>query len=126
MPKKENFFNDFADKNGESDKPTKDVSRTDFPPNFVFGVEGASKEGGRGPSIWDAFSHTDGKIVDKSNGDTAVDQYHRYKEDVELIAKSGFEAYRFSISWSRIFPGMEFSIWICMIAQPASMLIRGK
>ncbi|KAH7542140.1 hypothetical protein FEM48_Zijuj02G0041700 [Ziziphus jujuba var. spinosa] len=111
MPKKENFFNDFADKNGESDKPTKDVSRTDFPPNFVFGVatsayqvEGASKEGGRGPSIWDAFSHTDGKIRDKSNGDTAVDQYHRYKEDVELIAKLGFEAYRFSISWSRIFP----------------------
>ncbi|KAH7542139.1 hypothetical protein FEM48_Zijuj02G0041600 [Ziziphus jujuba var. spinosa] len=111
MPKKENFFNDFADKNGESDKHTKDVSRTDFPPNFVFGiatsayqVEGASKEGGRGPSIWDAFSHTDGKIVDKSNGGTAVDQYHRYKEDVELIAKLGFEAYRFSISWSRIFP----------------------
>ncbi|PON55408.1 Glycoside hydrolase [Parasponia andersonii] len=67
-------------------------------------VEGASNEGGRGPSIWDAFSHTAGKIIDGSNGDTAVDQYHKFKEDIELIAKLGFEAYRFSISWSRIFP----------------------
>uniref|UniRef100_A0A7N2R4M7 Beta-glucosidase n=1 Tax=Quercus lobata TaxID=97700 RepID=A0A7N2R4M7_QUELO len=93
----------------ESNK--KEVSRSDFPPNFFFGVatsayqvEGAYKEGGSGPSIWDAFSHTEGKIVYKSNGDVAVDQYHRYKEDVELIAKLGFEYYRFSISWSRIFP----------------------
>ncbi|XP_047177114.1 beta-glucosidase 42-like [Vigna umbellata] len=87
------------------------VSRSDFPPNFVFGVatsayqiEGGCKEGGRGPSIWDAFSHTDGKIIDKSNGDVAVDHYHRYMEDIDLIAKLGFDAYRFSISWSRIFP----------------------
>ncbi|WVY99408.1 hypothetical protein V8G54_025478 [Vigna mungo] len=69
-----------------------------------FGIEGGCKEGGRGPSIWDAFSHTDGKILDKSNGDVAVDHYHRYMEDIDLIAKLGFEAYRFSISWSRIFP----------------------
>nr|BAO04177.1 hypothetical protein [Delphinium grandiflorum] len=87
------------------------VSRNDFPPNFVFGVatsayqvEGASKEGGRGDSIWDVFSHKEGKIIDGSTGDIAVDQYHRYKEDVELISKLGFGAYRFSISWSRIFP----------------------
>ncbi|XP_057451606.1 beta-glucosidase 42 [Lotus japonicus] len=87
------------------------VSRRDFPPDFIFGVatsayqiEGAWNEGGRGPSIWDAFSHTEGKILDKSNGDVAVDHYHRYKEDIDLIAKLGFEAYRFSISWSRIFP----------------------
>ncbi|KAK4253761.1 hypothetical protein QN277_010396 [Acacia crassicarpa] len=89
----------------------KEVSRADFPPNFVFGVstssyqvEGACNEGGRGPSIWDAFTHTQGKIVDHSNGDVAVDHYHRYMEDVDLIAKLGFGAYRFSISWSRIFP----------------------
>ncbi|MED6211693.1 Beta-glucosidase 42, partial [Stylosanthes scabra] len=87
------------------------VSRSDFPPDFIFGVatsayqiEGASNEGGRGPSIWDAFSHTEGKILDKSNGDVAVDHYHRYMEDIDLIAKLGFGAYRFSISWSRIFP----------------------
>ncbi|CAN6698649.1 unnamed protein product [Malus baccata var. baccata] len=66
--------------------------------------QGACKDGGRGPSIWDAFSHSKGNIIDGSNGDVAVDQYHRYKEDVELIAKLGFEAHRFSISWSRIFP----------------------
>ncbi|KAH9622775.1 hypothetical protein KSS87_007371 [Heliosperma pusillum] len=88
-----------------------EVSRTLFPPHFVFGVatsayqvEGAWNEGNRGPSIWDDFTHTEGKIVDGSNGDVAVDQYHRYKEDVELISMMGFNAYRFSISWSRIFP----------------------
>ncbi|PSR98148.1 Beta-glucosidase [Actinidia chinensis var. chinensis] len=87
------------------------LSRTHFPPQFIFGsatsayqVEGAWNEGGRGPSIWDSFSHAEGKICDGSNGDIAVDQYHRYKEDIELIAKLGFGAYRFSISWSRIFP----------------------
>ncbi|CAL5363050.1 unnamed protein product [Camellia sinensis] len=83
----------------------------DFPPHFIFGsatsayqVEGAWNEGGRGPSIWDSFSHTAGKICDGSNGDIAVDQYHRYKEDIDLLAKLGFGAYRFSMSWSRIFP----------------------
>ncbi|GAB2277148.1 Beta-glucosidase 42 [Dionaea muscipula] len=91
--------------------PDEEVSRSDFPPDFVFGVatsayqvEGAVKEGNRGPSIWDAFSHTEGKVVDASNGDIAVDQYHRYKEDIDLISILGFEAYRFSISWPRIFP----------------------
>ncbi|RWR96748.1 beta-glucosidase 4 isoform X1 [Cinnamomum micranthum f. kanehirae] len=89
----------------------KQVSRRDFPSNFVFGVatsafqvEGGRKEGGRGDSIWDVFSDTPGNIVDGSNGDVAVDQYHCYKEDVELISKLGFNAYRFSVSWPRIFP----------------------
>ncbi|RZC93441.1 hypothetical protein C5167_026051 [Papaver somniferum] len=87
------------------------VSRQDFPPNFVFGVstsayqvEGAVNEGGRGESIWDVFARKEGKIVDGSNGDIAADQYHRYKEDVELMSKLGFDAYRFSVSWPRIFP----------------------
>ncbi|KAH9315037.1 hypothetical protein KI387_023664, partial [Taxus chinensis] len=68
------------------DNSIKDISRDDFPEGFVFGVatssyqvEGAAKEGGRGPSIWDIFSHTPGKIFDGRNGDIAVDQYHRYK-----------------------------------------------
>ncbi|PKA60205.1 Beta-glucosidase 4 [Apostasia shenzhenica] len=88
-----------------------ELSRSDFPANFVFGVatsayqvEGARNEDGKGDSIWDIFSQKNGNIKDGSNGNIAVDHYHRYKEDVELISKLGFQAYRFSISWSRIFP----------------------
>ncbi|KAK3031011.1 hypothetical protein RJ639_036861 [Escallonia herrerae] len=77
------------------------LSRDLFPPDFV---EGAHNVGGRGPSIWDVFSHTKGKICDGTDGDIAVDQYYRYKEDIDIISKLGFGAYRFSISWSRIFP----------------------
>ncbi|KDP28152.1 hypothetical protein JCGZ_13923 [Jatropha curcas] len=78
-------------------------SREDFPPGFVFGaatsayqVEGAAKEDGRTPSVWDTFSN--------GGGDVAVDQYHKYKEDVKLMAETGLEGYRFSISWSRLIP----------------------
>ncbi|OIV93212.1 hypothetical protein TanjilG_27391 [Lupinus angustifolius] len=67
-------------------------------------VEGAVKEDGRGPSIWDTFSHTSGKITDFSNADVAVDHYHRFEEDIQLMKDLGVDAYRFSISWSRIFP----------------------
>ncbi|KAH9322570.1 hypothetical protein KI387_017209, partial [Taxus chinensis] len=67
--------------------------------------EGAVMEDGRGPSIWDTFSHQlNGRVIDFSNADIAVDQYHRYNEDVQLMADMGMDAYRFSISWSRIFP----------------------
>lgn len=87
------------------------LRRSDFPPDFVFGtatsayqVEGAAFEGGRGPSIWDTFSHTPGKTADGKNGDKAIEQYYRFQEDIELMDNLGFDAYRFSISWSRIFP----------------------
>ncbi|KAK9096975.1 hypothetical protein Sjap_022472 [Stephania japonica] len=86
------------------------ISRSDFPTGFVFGagssayqIEGAAAEDGRKPSIWDTFTHT-GKTVDKSSGDIASDQYHHYKEDVKLMHKTGLDAYRFSISWSRLIP----------------------
>lgn len=82
-----------------------------FPPEFLWGVataayqiEGAWNEGGRGPSIWDTFSHTPGKILNGDNGDGAVDHYHRYEEDIALLADLGVDAYRFSISWSRLLP----------------------
>jgi beta-glucosidase len=82
-----------------------------FPKDFVWGtatssyqIEGAVKEDGRGPSIWDTFSHTPGKIGDGSNGDRANEHYHRYKEDVRLIKDLGAKAYRFSIAWPRVFP----------------------
>jgi beta-glucosidase len=82
-----------------------------FPKDFVLGsatasyqIEGAWNEDGRGPSIWDTFSHTPGLITDGSNGDVADDHYHRLEQDLDLMKELGLEAYRFSISWSRIIP----------------------
>jgi len=82
-----------------------------FPPGFVWGtatasyqIEGAVDEGGRGPSIWDTFSHTPGKTARGDTGDEACDHYHRYPEDVALLAGLGVDAYRFSIAWPRIQP----------------------
>ena len=67
-------------------------------------VEGAWNIDGKGPSIWDNFSHKRRKIHNQENGDVATDFYHRYKEDIELLKDLGFSVFRFSISWSRIFP----------------------
>ena len=67
-------------------------------------IEGAAKEGGRGPSIWDTFSRVPGAIVNGDNGDIACDHYNRYSEDLDLIKWLGVNAYRFSIAWPRIFP----------------------
>jgi beta-glucosidase len=82
-----------------------------FPKNFIWGVatsayqiEGAWKEDGRGPSIWDTFSHTPGKVVHNENGDIAADHYHRWKEDIALLSEMGIKAYRFSTAWPRILP----------------------
>jgi beta-glucosidase len=82
-----------------------------FPSGFVWGtatssyqVEGAVNEDGRGPSIWDVFSHTAGKIEDGSNGDRANEHYYRYKEDIRLMRELGCKAYRFSVAWPRVFP----------------------
>lgn len=62
---------------------------------------------GRGPSIWDAFVKIPGEIANNATADVSVDEYHRYKEDVDIMKKMNFDAYRFSISWSRIFPEGE-------------------
>lgn len=67
-------------------------------------IEGAVKEDGRNPSIWDIYSHVDGKIFDGTTGDIACDHYHRYKQDIKLMSEMGIKAYRFSVSWSRILP----------------------
>lgn len=82
----------------------------------AYQIEGAVAEGGRSPSIWDIFGKTPGKIHGGDTGDVACDHYHKFKEDVALMAEIGIDAYRFSISWPRIFPekgkynpeGMEF------------------
>ena len=82
-----------------------------FPKDFIWGaatsayqIEGAWNEDGKGISIWDTFSHTPGKISNNENGDVAVDHYHRFKEDIRLMADLGLKAYRFSTSWTRILP----------------------
>lgn len=82
-----------------------------FPNDFTWGcatasyqIEGAWLEGGKGLSTWDAFSHTPGKILQGHTGDIACDHYHRYKEDVALMAEIGLPSYRFSLSWPRIQP----------------------
>jgi len=86
--------------------------RLDFPDGFMWGaataayqIEGAVKEDGRGPSIWDTFSHTPGRIANGDNGDVAADHYRDFRADVALMAELGLPAYRFSVSWPRIQPG---------------------
>ncbi|XLT32730.1 hypothetical protein HN873_064022 [Arachis hypogaea] len=88
------------------------LNSSSFPADFLFGtasaahqIEGATYEGGKSQSNWDNFTHKyPGKIFDHSNADIATDSYHRYKEDVGLMKDIGFQAYRFSVSWSRILP----------------------
>jgi beta-glucosidase len=82
-----------------------------FPDGFFWGaatsayqIEGAVDEDGRGRSIWDAFSHTDGKIADGGTGDVACDHYHRWEADLDLAVSLGLNAYRFSLAWPRLFP----------------------
>jgi beta-glucosidase len=95
--------------NASSQSPT--PKRLAFPAGFKWGcatasyqIEGAVAEDGRGPSVWDKFSHTPGKTHKGDTGDVADDSYHRYKEDVQLLKSLGAKVYRLSISWSRIFP----------------------
>ncbi|KAJ6750533.1 hypothetical protein OIU85_001106 [Salix viminalis] len=92
-------------------------NRTSFPKDFTFGAgtaayqsEGAAYIDGKGPSIWDTFTkqHPE-KIWDQSTGNVAIDFYHRYKEDVQLMKKIGLDSFRFSISWSRVLPKGKIS-----------------
>ena len=82
-----------------------------FPPGFMFGaataayqVEGATDEDGRGPSIWDTFAHTPGKVLHGDTGDIACDHYHRVERDLDSLAELGVTSYRFSVAWPRVVP----------------------
>ncbi len=82
-----------------------------FPAGFIWGaataayqIEGATDADGRGPSVWDTFSRTPGKVRGGDTGDIACDSYRRYPEDADLIRSLGLSAYRFSVSWPRVFP----------------------
>lgn len=84
---------------------------TSFPAKFLWGaasaayqVEGAWNADGKGLSVWDVFTRIPGKTFKGSNGDVAVDHYHRYREDIALMAEMGLKAYRFSVSWPRVYP----------------------
>jgi len=87
------------------------VSRPGFPADFTWGastssyqIEGAAHEDGRGESIWDRFARTPGRVRNGDTGDVACDHYHRYRDDVGLMAELGLDAYRFSIAWPRVVP----------------------
>lgn len=94
--------------------PSTLAARAEFPADFRWGVataayqiEGAAREGGRGPSIWDTFSHTPGLSRNGDTGDIACDHYHRWPEDLDLLASLGVTDYRLSVSWSRLQPSGE-------------------
>ncbi|KAL0553647.1 hypothetical protein IC582_007547 [Cucumis melo] len=99
----------------EEEDEFEEIKRSDFPKHFFFGastssyqIEGGYLEDGKGISNWDVFSHTPGKIINNDTGDVADDHYHRYLEDIELMHSMGMNAYRFSISWTRILPRGRF------------------
>jgi beta-glucosidase len=87
------------------------VGKLEFPEDFLWGsatssyqIEGAVDVDGRGPSIWDTFCATPGKVANGDTGAVACDHYHRYIEDIDLMREIGLDAYRFSIAWPRILP----------------------
>ncbi|MFZ1062292.1 MAG: GH1 family beta-glucosidase [Acidimicrobiales bacterium] len=87
------------------------ANRLVFPEDFKWGaatasyqIEGAAREDGKGPSIWDTFSHTPGATLHGDTGDVACDHYHRVEADVKLMAELGLKTYRFSVSWPRVLP----------------------
>ena len=97
--------------NGALEEATAEPLGLAFPTGFGWGaatsayqIEGAADEDGRGPSIWDTFSHTPGRVAGGDTGDVAADHYHRYREDLDLMKALGLTSYRFSISWSRVIP----------------------
>ncbi|MER7543178.1 GH1 family beta-glucosidase [Spirillospora sp. NPDC127506] len=82
-----------------------------FPPGFAWGaataayqIEGAVRDDGRGPSIWDTFCRVPGKVAGGHTGDVACDHYHRFRDDVRLMADLGLDVYRFSVAWPRVQP----------------------
>ena len=106
---------DRAVTNAEHDLDPTDLDPTAlagrFPADFTWGfaasayqIEGAATEDGRGRSVWDTFARVPGAIADGQTGDRACDHYHRFREDVALMARIGAKAYRFSVSWPRVQP----------------------
>jgi beta-glucosidase len=96
---------------GPTSSGTTVAAEAAFPKDFWWGaatsayqIEGGASADGKGPSVWDTFAHLSGKIADGSTGDVAADHYHRYADDIALMASMGLRSYRFSISWPRVLP----------------------
>ena len=90
---------------------SKGLSQGPFPARFLWGaataayqVEGAAEQDGKGPSIWDEFSHRTPSVTSGEHGDVACDHYNRLAEDIALLSSYGVDVYRFSICWSRLIP----------------------
>ena len=88
-----------------------DLSTSDFPPDFLWGVatatfqiEGATHEDGRGPYIWDTFCAAPGKVKNGDTGEVACDHYQRWEEGLDRVRDLGVGSYRFSVAWPRVFP----------------------
>ncbi|MEV4410731.1 GH1 family beta-glucosidase [Catellatospora sp. NPDC049609] len=97
---------------GNTPQPAPTSLGLQFPDGFIWGaatsayqIEGAAAVDGRGPSTWDTFSKTSGRVRNGDHGDVAADHYHRWAEDLDLIRDLGLRSYRFSISWPRVVPG---------------------
>ena len=95
-----------------SPMPTSSAGHRTFPEGFIWGsatasyqIEGGVSEGGRGRSIWDTYSHTPGRTLNGDTGDVAVDHFHRWPQDLDIVRDLGMGAYRFSIAWPRVQPG---------------------
>src|SRR3954464_2595242 len=89
----------------------------EFPRDFIWGaaaaayqIEGAAREGGRGPCVWDMFCRKDGAVYSGHTGDVACDHYHRWRDDVRMMKEMRLGAYRLSISWPRVIPQGEGSV----------------
>ena len=115
--------------NPAQEEATLDVSA--FPRDFLWGaataayqIEGAVAEDGRGPSIWDTFAHTPGSTVHGDTGDIACDHYHRWRDDLELMHEMSLNAYRFSVSWSRLQPSGRGPLNPAAVAFYRELLIR--
>ena len=95
------------------------MNKLSFPKDFIWGVgngayqsEGAWNEDGKGESIWDRYGHIPGNILNGENGDVTTDFYHRYPEDISLMAKLGIRHFRMSIAWTRIIPPAPSTQWV--------------
>lgn len=95
----------------DSRTATAELAKNDLPRDFIWGastssyqIEGAAKEDGRAPSIWDTYCRQKGRIPNDESGDVACDHYHRYAEDIALMREIGIKAYRFSVAWPRVLP----------------------